>query len=108
MPAGHGFGLNDDQDLFSFGQDLRQENPEAPVGRSDPRSMSLLGERGELLTEGDFNNRPLASASKEGRDTAKEDRCEFEQVPPSEANSARVRRSMRDWISGRMPTAIGR
>ena len=89
MPAGHGFGLDDDQDLLPFGQDLRQEDPETPVGRSDPRSTPLFGERGELRTEGEFNDRLLASASKEGRDTAKEDRCEFEQVPHSDAHSAR-------------------
>ncbi len=80
MPPDHSFGLNDDQDLFPSRPDLRQEDPEAPIGRSDPGSAPFLGERGELLTKGEFDNRLFASASKERRNTAKGDRREFEQV----------------------------
>ena len=96
MPADHGFGLNDDQDLFPSQPDLRQDDPEAPIGRTDPGSASLQGVGGELLTEGEFDDRLLASASKESRNTAKGDRREFEQVPHSEMHSARVRCSIRD------------
>ena len=96
MPADDGFGLNDDQDLFPSRPDLRQEDPETPVGWSDPGSGPFLSERGELLTEGEFDDRLLASASKESRNTAKGDRREFEQVPHSEMHSARVRCAIRD------------
>ena len=96
MPADHGFGLNDDQDLLPFQQDLRQEDPEAPIGRSNPRSTPLLGERCELLTKGEFDDCLPTSASKEGRDTAKEDRCEFEKMPHNEAYSGPGRCGLRD------------
>jgi hypothetical protein len=96
MPADHGFGLNDDQDLFPSRPHSRQKDPEASIGRSNPRSTPLLGERGELLTEGEFDDCLLASASKEGRKTAKEDRREFEQMPHNEAHSARVGCKLRD------------
>jgi hypothetical protein len=49
----------------------------------------LLGERGELLAKSEFDDRLLASASKKGRNTAKEDRREFEKLPHNEAHSAR-------------------
>ena len=96
MPLDHSFGLNDDQDLFPPRPDLRQKDPKAPIGRSDPGSVPFLGERGELLTEGEFDERLLASASKESRNTAKGDRREFEQVPHREAHSARRHGSVRD------------
>ena len=96
VPADHGVELNDDQDLFPSRPDLRQEDPEAPIGRSDPGSAAFLGVCGQLLTKGEFNDRLLVSASKERRNTAKEDRREFEQVPHSEMHSARVRCSIRD------------
>ena len=44
-----------------------------------------IGERCELLTKGELDDRLPTSASKEGRNTAKEDRREFEHVPHSEA-----------------------
>ncbi len=96
MPLDHSFGLNDDQDLFPPRPDLRQKDPKAPIGRSDPGSVPFLGERGELLTEGEFDERLVASASKECQNTAKGDRREFEQVPHGEEHSAWVRRSIRD------------
>ncbi len=96
MPSDHGFGPNDDQGLFPSRPELRQKDPEAPVGRSDPGSASPLCERGELLTKGEFNDHLLVSASKESRNTAKEDRQEFEQVPRSEGHSARRHCSIRD------------
>jgi hypothetical protein len=55
-----------------------------------------MGECGELLTEGEFDHRLFASASKEGRNTTKEDHQEFEQVPHSEVHSARNHCPMRD------------
>jgi hypothetical protein len=42
------------------------------------------------------NDHLLVSASKEGRDTAEGDRCEFEKMPHSEAHSARARCELRD------------
>ncbi len=96
VPADHGFGLNDDQDLLPSRPDLRHKDPEAPIGRSDPGSTSLLGERRELLTKGELDDRLPISASKEGRNTAKEDQCEFEQVPHREAHSARRHCSIPD------------
>ena len=80
MPADYRVGLNDDQDLFPSRPGSRQEDPEASVGRSDLGSSSFLGERGELLPKGEFDNRLFASASKERRNTVKGDRREFEQV----------------------------
>jgi hypothetical protein len=38
----------------------------------------------------------LFLASKESRNTAQEDRCEFEQMPHSEVHSAPVRCELRD------------
>jgi len=80
MPADDGFGLNDDQDLFPSRPGSRQEDPEGPIGLTDPGVASLQGVGSELLTKGEFDDRLLASASKERRNTAKGDRREFEQV----------------------------
>ena len=110
MPTDHGFGLNDDQDLFPSRPDLRQKDPKAPIGRSDPGSapFPFLGERGELLTKREFDDRLLVSASKEGRNTAEEDRYEFEQMPHSEAHSALARCELRDSILIQIRTIIAR
>ena len=96
MPADDSVGLDDDQGFFPSRPAPGQEDPEAPVGRSDSGATPLLGERGKLLTKGELDDCLPASASKEGRNTAKEDRCEFEQMPHSEAYSARRHRSIRD------------
>ena len=66
MPADYRVGLNDDQDLLPSRPDLRQEDPEAPIGCSDPGSAPFLGERGELLPKGKFDDRLTAAASEEG------------------------------------------
>ncbi len=96
MPADDGFGLNDDQDLFPSRPAPRYEDPEASVGRSDPRSAAFLREGGGLLTESELDDHLLVSASKEGWNTAEEDRCEFEQMPHSEAHSAPAKCEFRD------------
>ncbi len=57
MPPDHSFGLNDDQDLFPSRPDLRQKDPEASIGRSDLGFASLLGVGGQLLTQGEFDDR---------------------------------------------------
>jgi hypothetical protein len=62
MPSGHSVGLNDDQDLFPPRPDPRHQHPEASIGWRDSRAASLLGERRELLAEGEFDDRLLASA----------------------------------------------
>jgi hypothetical protein len=80
MPSGHGVGLDDDQGFFPTRPDPRQHDPEASISRRDSRAVSLLGKRCELLTERKFDDRLLASASEEGRDASKGDRCEFEQL----------------------------
>ncbi len=108
MPTDHGFGLNDDQDLFPSRPDLRQEDPEAPIGRSDPGSAAFLGEGGQLLTESELNDWLFSSTSEEGRNTAKQDRYEFEQMPPSEAHSALARCELRDSILVQIRTIIAR
>jgi hypothetical protein len=59
-------------------------------------ATTLLGERRELLAEGELDDRLLASASEEGRDASKGDRDESEQLPHSEAHSERVRHPVRD------------
>ena len=96
MPADHGVGLDEDQDLLPSRPGSQQEDPDGPIGRSDPGSAASLGEGGKLLAEGEFDNRLFASASKESRNTTKEGYQEIEQVPHSEAYSARVRCSIRD------------
>lgn len=96
MPADDSVGLNDDQGLLPSRPGPRQEDPEAWIGRSDPRSAPFLGERGELLTESELDDHLLISASKECWNTAIEDRCEFDEVPNVEMHSARVRCSIRD------------
>jgi len=96
MPADYCVGLDDDQDLFPPRPHSRQKDPKAPIGRSDPGSAAFLGEGGQLLTESELDDHLLVSASKEGRNTAEEDRCEFEQMPHSEAHSARARCELRD------------
>ncbi len=99
MPADNGVWLDDDQDLSPARPEFRQKDPEDPIDRSDSGLGSLLGEGGKLLTESEFDDRLLASASKESWKTAKEDRHEFEQVTQSEPYSVRVRCSIRDSIS---------
>ena len=96
MPSGHGVGLDDDDDVLPSRPDPRQQHPEASIGWCDAGSASLLGEGRELLAEGKFDDRLLASASKEGRDTSKGDRREFEQLPHCTTHSERVRHSVRD------------
>jgi len=96
MPADDGFGLNDDQDFFPSRPDLRQEDPKGSIGRNDPGLAPFLGECGELLTEGEFDDRLFASASKEGRNITEEAHQEFEQVPHREPHFARGRCSIRD------------
>jgi hypothetical protein len=44
------------------------------------------------MTQGEFNECLFVPASEEGQNTAKEDRCEPEQVPHNEVHTARV-----DW-----------
>ena len=85
MPADHGVGLNEDQDLLPSRPGSRQEDLEGPIGRTDSGFASFQGESGELLTQGEFDDRLFSSASKEGRNTTKGDPREFEQVPHSEA-----------------------
>jgi hypothetical protein len=96
MPSGHGVGLDDDDDVLPSRPDPRQQHPEASIGCCDAGSASLLGEGRELLAEGEFDDRLLAAASKEGLDTVKGDRDESEQLPHSEPHSEQVRRSRRD------------
>ena len=96
MPADHCVGLNDDQGLFPSRPAPRQEDPEGPIGGSDPGFGSLLGVGSELLTKGEFDQGLLVPASEEGRNALKEGRREFEQVPHSEVHSAGVRCSIRD------------
>jgi hypothetical protein len=73
-----------------------QDDPETSIGWRDSRAAALLCERGELLPQGKSDDRLLASTSNEGRNTAKEDRREFEQLPHSEAHSDRNRHRLRD------------
>jgi hypothetical protein len=96
MPADDGFGLNYDQDLFPSRPAPRQEDPEGPIGQGYPGFGNLLGTGGQLLTQGEFDDCLPASASKEDRNTSKEDRRELEQMPHSEAYSARRHCSIRD------------
>ena len=65
---------------------------EAPGGAT--RLLPGLGS--ELLTQGEFYDRLPASASKEDRNTAKEDRRELEPMPHSETSPERDRCSVRD------------
>ena len=67
--------------------------PEDEVGEG---GQDACFERGELLTEGEFEDRLLASVSEKGRNTAKEDRREFEEIPHDEARSAPGRCGVRD------------
>jgi hypothetical protein len=108
VPSNYCFVLDDDEGLFSSRPDLWQKNPEGSVGRSDPGLGSHLGVGGQLLTQSELNERLLFLASKEGRKTAQEDRCEFEQVPHSEAHFARVDCPILDWFFIRIRTIIGR
>jgi len=96
VPADHGFGLNDDQELLPSRPAPGQEDPEGPVGWSDPRSAPSLGEGGKLLTESEFDDRLLASASEEGRNAAEEEHQEFEQGPHREVHLVRNHGPLRD------------
>jgi len=69
-------------------------------------SLSEMRNLGEVLpvnvsrscctTQGEFNKRLLIPASEEGRNTAKEDRPEPEEVTHSDEHSARDHRAIRD------------
>jgi hypothetical protein len=74
VPTNHGVGLDDDQSLFPPRPELRQQDPEGPIYRSNPGLRSFLGARSELLTQGEFNEYLLIPGSKEGEATSKEDR----------------------------------
>jgi len=63
MPSRHGIRLDDDQDFFPPRPSPWQQDPEAPIGRGDAGSASLLAEGRELLAEGEFDDRLSASAS---------------------------------------------
>ena len=82
----HGLGLNDDEGLSPSRPELRQEDPEGSVYWCDPGLWSPLDVGGELLAQGEFDQGLLAPDSKEGWDTAKEERHEFEQWPHSEVH----------------------
>ena len=96
MPSGHSVRLDDDEDVLPSRPGPRQQNPEASVSRCEPRAASLLGEVRELLTKGEFNDRLLASASKECGDAPKGDRDEIQQLPHSKAYSAACLEGIRD------------
>ena len=96
MPSGHSVRLDDDEDVLPSRPNPRQQHPEASVGWRYSRAVSLLGERCELLTQGELDDRLLASAPEKGRDTAKGDRRELEQLVHFEAHSAWRHDAMRD------------
>ncbi|MBW2498571.1 MAG: hypothetical protein JRF61_14950 [Deltaproteobacteria bacterium] len=87
VPADDCVRLDDDQGLPPSRPDPRQQYPETSIGWIDPGAAALLGESCELLTQSEFDDRLLASASKESRDAAKGDRREFEQLPHCRTHS---------------------
>ena len=96
MPADYGVGLDDDQGLFPARPEPGQKDPENPIRRSDPWLGPSLGVGRKLLTQGEFDDRLLRSTSKEGEETAREDRPEVDPCPQGEGHSARSRCAIRD------------
>ena len=78
VPADHGFGFDQDQDVRPAGPMLAECHPEesVPGGQSGPRAFPF--EHGDLLPEGeDFEGR-ITSTAKEGSDSHKERKNDME------------------------------
>jgi len=53
MPADHRLGLHEDDDIDPSRPQAAEGDPEPAVGRGEPRPAPIVGERGELLSEGE-------------------------------------------------------
>ena len=72
MPADHGLGLDDDQDLLPARPEPVECDPEGAGQGGESRCGSRLGVGGELLAKGQLDDRPLSASSEERRSTTKQ------------------------------------
>jgi hypothetical protein len=71
--------LDDAENALPSRPGLRKGDPEGAIKRSQSRLRLLVCVRGELLAQGQVDDRLLATASEEGADTRKDDRHVHEQ-----------------------------
>jgi hypothetical protein len=74
VPAHHCLGLNDAEDLLPLRPDSGEDDPKGAIERSRSRLRLLVCVRGELLAQGQLDDRLLATASEEGANSRKGDR----------------------------------
>ena len=72
VPADHGLGLDDDQDVGPAGPKVAEGGPEESVQGVQYWPRPLAFEHGELLTEGEDFEGGIAPTAKEGRDAGNE------------------------------------
>jgi hypothetical protein len=71
VPADHGLGLEDDENLFPSRPEPEQSNPESAIKGCEPRPGSRLGVGGELLAKGKLDDRLLPATLEEEQNTVK-------------------------------------
>jgi hypothetical protein len=79
VPAHHCLGLNDAVDLLPSRPDPEEGDPEGAIEWSQSRLRLLAFIRGELLAQGQLDDRLLATASEYGADGREDDRHVHEQ-----------------------------
>lgn len=72
VPADHGLGLDDDQDLLPVRSELVACDPEGTIKRGEPRRGPRLGVGGELLAKGKLDDGLLLASPEERRNAAKQ------------------------------------
>jgi hypothetical protein len=78
VPADHGLGLDDDQDVGPAGPKVAEGGPEASVQGVQYGPRPLAFEHGDLLTEGEDFEGGIAPTAKEDRDASNEREDGFE------------------------------
>src|SRR5262249_31489779 len=82
MPADHGFGLHDEENIGPAGPQTLQGSPEQPAERSQSGTWSLAIEDGNLLAESKNFQGDIATSTEEDATRGKQRQDEFEHEPP--------------------------
>ena len=78
MPAGHGLGLHDDEDIGPPGLDTAQGRPEQPVKGVQLWARPFAFEDGNLLSKGEDFNCSVMPTAEEDSHSGQESNYEFE------------------------------
>jgi hypothetical protein len=78
MPADHGLGLHDDEDVGPPGPHTAQGRPEQPVKGVQLWARPSPLEHGDLLSEGEDLNCSVMPTAEEDSDSGQESKDEFE------------------------------